>query len=390
MLNEPLPSPLLTSALPDGLRSRFVDNVNGLRMHVLEAGFDTPNRPRLLLLHGFPELAYSWRHIMQPLAEAGYHVIAPDQRGYGRTTGWDPSYDGDLTPFGLMNLVRDTVALIHGMGFSSVEAVVGHDFGSHVAAHCALIRPDVFQSMVLMSAPYSGPPSFETNNSPASQGSHLRPKAAPNIDDALAALPQPRKHYQLYYCTRQANHNMLHCPQGLSDFLRAYFHYKSADWKENSPYELKAWNAEELAKMPTYYIMNKNDGMAEAVFDFMPSKAVVSSCTWLSNEDLTIYVQEFSRTGFQGGLQWYRNTFSERQRHELQLFANRRIDVPACFIAGNKDWGTYQRPGVVAIMQQQACSNMMGFHLVDNAGHWVQQEQPLTVTRLLKDFLNKL
>src|SRR4051794_32866448 len=89
--------------LPSTIRSRYVDNVNGLRMHVLEAGFETPNRPCLLLLHGFPELAYSWRKVMPTLAAAGYHVIAPDQRGYGRTTGWSADYDGDLTPFRLTN-----------------------------------------------------------------------------------------------------------------------------------------------------------------------------------------------------------------------------------------------------------------------------------------------
>ena len=87
------PSPL---PLPEGMRSRHLPSINGLDMHVLEAGYETPGRPLLLLLHGFPELAYSWRKIMLPLAQAGYHVVAPDQRGYGRTTGWDPDYDGDL------------------------------------------------------------------------------------------------------------------------------------------------------------------------------------------------------------------------------------------------------------------------------------------------------
>src|SRR5512139_3618533 len=92
---EPTPAPLPADVLPRGVRSRFVDGVNGLTMHVLEAGFETPGRPAVLLLHGFPELAYSWRKVMLPLAAAGYHVIAPDQRGYGRTTGWDGSYDAD-------------------------------------------------------------------------------------------------------------------------------------------------------------------------------------------------------------------------------------------------------------------------------------------------------
>jgi hypothetical protein len=88
--------PLDSAVLPPGIRARFVENVNGLRIHVLEAGFETPGRPCLLLLHGFPELAYSWRKVMGPLAAAGFHVVAPDQRGYGRTTGWDRSYDGDV------------------------------------------------------------------------------------------------------------------------------------------------------------------------------------------------------------------------------------------------------------------------------------------------------
>ena len=87
------------TALPAGIRSRFVPDINGLRMHVLEAGFAPRGRPAVLLLHGFPEIAYSWRKVMLPLADAGFHVVAPDQRGYGRTTGWDAEYDGNLWPF---------------------------------------------------------------------------------------------------------------------------------------------------------------------------------------------------------------------------------------------------------------------------------------------------
>jgi len=121
--------------LPRGVRSRFVRDVNGLTMHILEAGFEAArNRPCVLLLHGFPELAYSWRKIMLPLAAAGFHVVAPDQRGFGRTTGWDGSYDGDLAPFRMLNLARDTLGLVSALGYRSVAAVVGHDFGSTVAA----------------------------------------------------------------------------------------------------------------------------------------------------------------------------------------------------------------------------------------------------------------
>ena len=149
--------------LPASIRSRFVDGINGLRMHVLEAGFETQGRPCVLLLHGFPELAFSWRKVMPVLAAAGYHVIAPDQRGYGRTTGWDANYDGDLNSFRLLNLVRDALGLVSAFGYRHVDAVVGHDFGSSVAAWCALVRPDVFRSVALMSAPFAGPPALPFN-----------------------------------------------------------------------------------------------------------------------------------------------------------------------------------------------------------------------------------
>jgi pimeloyl-ACP methyl ester carboxylesterase len=149
--------PLDPSVLPAGVRSRYLDNINGLRVHILEAGHETPGRPLVLLLHGFPELAYSWRNVMPPLAEAGFHVIAPDLRGYGRTTGWDGAYDSDLRGFHLLNAVRDALGVVWALGHHEVAGVVGHDFGSPVAAWCALVRPDVFRTVTLMSAPFAGP-----------------------------------------------------------------------------------------------------------------------------------------------------------------------------------------------------------------------------------------
>src|SRR4051794_30943863 len=197
--------------LPPGIRSRFVEDVNGLRMHVLEAGFETRGRPCLLLLHGFPELAYSWRKVMPALAAAGYHVVAPDQRGYGRTTGWDASYDGDLGSFHMLNIVRDAVGLVLALGYRSVAAVVGHDFGSPVAAYCALVRPDIFSSVVLMSAPFPGPPSLPFDTADASGGA----EPAADFHADLAALQRPRKHYHWYYSTRAANADMHGCAQGV-------------------------------------------------------------------------------------------------------------------------------------------------------------------------------
>ena len=130
---EPLP----VSVLPAGIRSRVLPGINGLDIHILEAGHEKPGRPAVILLHGFPELAYSWRKVLPVLADAGYHAIAPDQRGYGRTTGWSADYDGSLHPFRLMNLVRDALGVVFAFGHRSVEAVVGHDFGAIVAFLCS-------------------------------------------------------------------------------------------------------------------------------------------------------------------------------------------------------------------------------------------------------------
>ena len=138
--------PYGNGTIPAGIRSRPIANVNGMTVHILEAGYETPGRPAVLLLHGFPELAYSWRKVMPSLAAAGYHVIAPDQRGYGRTIGWDDSYDADPDPFRILNMTRDAIGLVYALGHRSVAMVVGHDAGAPVASWSALIRPDIFRS----------------------------------------------------------------------------------------------------------------------------------------------------------------------------------------------------------------------------------------------------
>lgn len=368
--------------LPAGIRSRFVDNRNGLVMHILEAGFERANRPCLLLLHGFPELAYSWRKIMMPLAAAGFHVIAPDQRGYGRTSGWHADYDGDLDPFYMLNLVRDVLGLLAALERGHVTAVIGHDFGSPVAATCALVRPDVFNALVMMSAPIGGPAPMLRSQSDESGG--------PDIHEELAALPRPRKHYQWYYSTREANADMQHCPQGVHDFLRAYYHFKSADWPDNKPYELAAWDAQSLSVMPTYYIMDSASNMAETVAPEMPDAGAIANCRWLPDEELRVYSSEYTRTGFQGGLQWYRCATGGQFGKEMKTFAGKRIDVPSAFVAGSSDWGVYQKPGELRLMRERGCSRMQGVHRVDGAGHWVQQEQPERVVELLREFLGNL
>jgi pimeloyl-ACP methyl ester carboxylesterase len=369
-------------ALPAGIRSRVVPGVNGIAMHVLEAGFESPGRPGLLLVHGFPELAYSWRKVMLPLAAAGYHVFAPDQRGYGRSGGTEVRFDDDLAPFSTLNRVRDMLALVSALGHRSVAAVVGHDFGSPVAAWCALTRPDVFQRVAMMSAPFAGTARLPFNTANAAAA-----PAAPvyDMDAELAKLTPPRKHYQTYYTTREADPDMSRAPQGLLAFLRAYYHAKSADWPHNRPQPLAANTAAEFARLPRYYVMDKDKTMAAQVAADMPTPAEIARCAWLPNRELQVYADEYGRTGFQGGLQSYRVGRTPRLGAELTLFAGRTIDVPAAFVSGKSDWGVFQRAGSYEAMQKSACTKFWGAHLVEGAGHWVQQEQPeATVAHILQ------
>jgi len=377
--------PIDAARLPAGVRARHVDNGNGLRMHVLEAGFEEPDRPCILLLHGFPELAFSWRRILLPLAAAGYRVVAPDQRGYGRTSGWDGDYDGDVDSFRFLNLVRDALGLVAALGYRHVDAVIGHDFGSPVAGCCALIRPDVFRSVVMMSAPFAGPADLPLAGDAAQPGGQAE---AVDLHAALAALDPPRKHYQWYYSTREADADMRNCPQGLQAFLRAYFHVKSADWPFNRPRPLHDWSAAELARMPTYYIMNLDEDMAQTVAPQMPTAAQIDACDWMSDTELAVYAEAFARNGFQGGLQWYRCATGGRNSRDLELFAGRRIEVPAGFIAGAADWGTFQRPGDLERMRDIMCTDYRGTRIVAGAGHWVQQERPREVCASLLAFLD--
>ncbi len=287
--------PYGNGTLAPEVRSRAIAGVNGLTVHILEAGYKSSGRPAVLLLHGFPELAYSWRKVMPPLAAAGYHVIAPDQRGYGRTMGWDDSYDADPDAFRILNMVRDAVGLVFALGYRQVTAVVGHDAGSPVAAWSALIRPDIFRSVVMMSSPFAGVPALPFNT--ANGADPPRPPVTDDeLDAELAKLVPPRKYYQNYQRTPGANDDMLHAPQGLHAFFRAYYHYKSADWAGNKPHPLKARTAEEMAQIPTYYVMERDKGMAATVAPMMPSAAEIAACKWLTEAEVEVYATEYART----------------------------------------------------------------------------------------------
>ena len=369
--------------LPSQIRSNVCKGVNGLDIHYLEAGFEGKNKPLIVLLHGFPELSYSWRKIILPLSESGYHVVAPDQRGFGATTGWDNSYVSDLSSYYQVNLVRDILGFVSALGYAKVASIIGHDSGAAVAAWSALIRPDIYNSVVLMT-PFAGASVLPIDTS---KKLSIYKDPVDTISEDLAALPRPRKHYQHYYRTRMANSDITNSEDGLASFIRAYYHHKSADWENNDPFPLASWTAEELAKMPTYYIMDLNDTMAEAVAKHMPTSQEIASCKWLSEDELQVYVSEYGRTGFQGGLNWYRSGGSEGNKRALELFSGMKMQVPAMFVAGRQDWGIYQKPGAIDRMKEEVCTSMDNMHLVDNAGHWVQQEQPEAVLEHLSSFL---
>jgi len=367
--------------LPAGIRSRYIDNGNDVRMHVLEAGFEDGNRPCVVLLHGFPELAYTWRNQLLPLAGAGFHVVAPDLRGYGRSAVAPVRFDDDVLPYSLLSRVSDVLGLVRALGYRKVAAVVGHDWSGPTAAWCGVLRPDVFQSAVLLSTPFAG-----TAELPFDTAKHSRIKPEVDIEKKLAALPRPRRHYQWYSATREANDDMWRAPQGVHDLLRELYYFKSADWAGNQPFPLKSWTAAELAKMPAYYIMDLNKGIAETVAEQLPSAEYVAACRWMTEADLRVYASEYGRTGFQGGLNLYR-IFDVAG--DLNIFAGRTLDVPTCYIAGAREWGVYQTPGAFEAMQHRACTKLLGVHLVKGAGHSVVEEQPEEVNRLLLEFLQR-
>ncbi|KAJ4375888.1 hypothetical protein N0V83_001166 [Neocucurbitaria cava] len=376
--------------LPQGVVENYVHcPSNGLTFHILEAGY-TPQRdkPLLVLCHGYPELAFSWRKVMLPLAEAGYYVVAFDQRGYGRTTGWDNSsfVNTNLSQFALTSVVRDVVTLVNALGYGEVACIVGHDFGAVTASMSALMRPDLFKSVVMMSHPFKAPATLPFNIAHGDDAASAPPV---NIQAELAKLQEPRKHYKWYNSTTDAASHWSNPSEGLHDFLRGYLHVKSANYKKNNPHPLKGWTAEEVAQLPYYYVLPLNKTMPETIAEMMATEDASATKTWMSDEDLAVYVQEWSRTGFQGGLNFYRTTTDPARMRDLELFAGKKIECPSTFISGAQDWGNYQQPRAIEAFPE-SCSDFRGIKFVDGAGHWPQQEQPKRVVEEILEFLKGL
>lgn len=384
--------------LPEGIESSYVDCTSscGLSFHILSSGRDeSRSKPLILLTHGYPELAFSWRKLIPSLAATGYYVVAPDQRGYGRTTGWDNSSweKVDLMQFTMTNLVRDLVCLVYALGYKKVYCIIGHDFGAVASAMAPLIRPDVFTSCIQMSHPHHAPqtPPWAVGEAKSPPPTSAAKASTTTIQDSLKQLDPPRKHYKWYNSGSDAAHDWDNPPQGLQSFLRGYFHVKSADWAKNDPHPLKEWSAEQLATMPHYYIMPLESTMPQAVAGSMEDEDANTTKRWLPDDDLAVYVSEWQRTGFQGALNWYRAQTSQspQQQRDMLLFAGRKIEVPCCFISGKQDWGNYQQPGAIDAYSE-TCTDFRGVTFVENAGHWVQQEQPEKVLDAIFAFLDGL
>jgi pimeloyl-ACP methyl ester carboxylesterase len=380
--------------LPAGVRVRLVPNVNGLTVNMLEAG--TPGRPLVLLLHGFPNLGYSWRKVMPALAAAGYYAVSPDLRGYGRTTGWDNSFDADFIQFLSLNQVRDQIALVHALGYRTAAMVVGHDTGAGIAVNSALIRPDIFLRLTFLGGQGGPPPSsfpFDiANGAPLPHPDYTNAE----LDAAYAQLNPPRRAYGNYWASKQADDDMKHLPAGMtmSSFFRAFYYMKSHDFPGNQ--NLKPLHAvhtareaaEQDAIIPEYYVMRRDRSMPTTMAAYMPSKEYIDNCKWFTPAECDVYGQEYTLSGWTGALHNYRRAFFPGSSLEMMTFAGRTVDVPTQIISGKQDWGANRGVGGPEKAGQRGFTKFKGVHMVDGGGHWVHEEQPEIVSRLLTGFLD--
>ena len=357
------------------IKSRLIKNVNGLDINILENNIKKKSDNVILLLHGFPEIAFSYRYLMLLFEELGYYCIAPDQRGYGQTK---VKIKKKPNAFSVLNLTKDISILMHRLNIDKYH-LIGHDFGAYISSYLCLLYPKNILSLTLMSMPFSGPPNLKNISNMA------------KINKKLRSLEPKRKHYQYYFSSYGANENIMKCKQGLESFLRSYFHFKSFDYKENKPYKLKSFTAQEISKMPEYYIMKLNLGMAQTVKKYAPTKKEILTCKWLNNIDLKHYVKNFNKSGIKKPLYWYRVMLSKKEKLKIiRLNLPKSINVPSIFISGIADWGIYQKPGELEKMENVFLKNYFGRFIVKNAGHWVQQEQPNKTFELVIKFLKRL
>jgi pimeloyl-ACP methyl ester carboxylesterase len=312
----------------------FVET-NGIRMHYVEAG----SGPLVILCHGFPESWYSWRHQIAALAEAGFRVVAPDQRGYGQTERPEP-----VDAYTIFHLAGDIVGLVNGLQERSA-AIVGHDWGAPVAWYSAQLRPDLFRAVGLLSVPYipRGP---------------MRPSAI------VKAAFGDKIFYQEYFQEEGTAERELE--RDVRASLLATFYSLSGDAAPN-----ERWR----------YVFERGEKFLDSVV--VPNKLP----PWLSEADLDFFTGEFKRTGFRGALNWYRNI--DRDWELTGFLDGAKLDHPTLFVAGERDAVIEFYADAYQALEINA-PNLVGKVLLAGGGHWIQQERPVEVNRLLIDFLSSV
>ena len=310
---------------------RFLET-NGIRMHVAEAGAG----PLVVLCHGFPESWYSWRHQLAALAAAGYHAVAPDMRGYGQTDAPAP-----IEEYTLLHLVGDVVGLVDALG-EKTAVVAGHDWGAPVAWHAALLRPDVFRAVIGLSVPFR-------------PRSPVRPTTVmPQTDDAIF--------YQLYFQTPGVAEAELQ--RDVRSTMRRMAYSGSGD----SP-------ARERLGM-----VSRTGGFLDRTLDpdTLPP--------WITDADIDVYAGEFSRAGFRGGLNWYRNI--DRNWALLAPWAGAVVTVPALYVVGDRDL-VYKFRGMDQLIPnlKRFVPELRRTLVLPGCGHWTQQERAREVNDAMLEFL---
>jgi pimeloyl-ACP methyl ester carboxylesterase len=312
-------------------KNGFVD-VNGIRMHVAEAG----EGPLVVFCHGWPELGYSWRHQLRAVAAAGFRAAVPDMRGFGKTSAPE-----DIAAYTILHNVGDMVALVQALG-EKTAIVVGHDWGAPVAWHAALLRPDVFRAVVGMSVPFSGRP-------PAPPVKMLREAGQTNF-------------YWVYFQT-----------PGVAE----------AEFERDVAFTMRKI----LATGPG------SDEQQRITLTLAPGKGFLGGPAaperlpaWLSQADLDVFVGEYTRTGYRGGLNWYRNM--DRNWEITAPWQDAVIAQPSLFIAGTRDGVITGAMGKWALERMpRLLPGLKDSILLDGAGHWVQQERADEVNAALVKFL---
>ena len=316
---------------------------NGIEMHIAEQG----SGPLVLLCHGFPESWYSWRHQLKALADAGYHAVAPDMRGYGQTDRPEA-----IDQYTLLHLVGDMVGVLDALG-EQTAVVAGHDWGGPVAWHSALLRPDRFRAVIGLSVPYRG------------RGPMRPTTVMPQTDTALF--------YQLYFQTPGVAEGELE--RAPRTTIRRMLYGASGD---APPGTGGAWEAG-----PTVGMVDRKAGLLGAMAD--PAKLP----SWLTDADLDFYASEFTRTGFRGGLNWYRN--ADRNWELLAPYAGSKITLPALYIAGDQDL-VVKFPGMEQTLANlpSTVPQLRGQLMLPGCGHWTQQERATEVNAAMIGFLKTL